>query len=72
MKVKEQVKELHDLSDAELNRELGESQRELQNLRFRLGTRQLSNTSEVYKVKHKIARIKTVLRERQLGIHSHG
>lgn len=62
------VEEIRALSSEELAKKLEEAYEELFNLRFRLATRQLANTSELGKVKKKIARIKTVLRERELGI----
>jgi large subunit ribosomal protein L29 len=46
---------------------LEEAQRELFNLRFRLATKQLTNHREVRRAKRRIARIKTVLRERELA-----
>ena len=59
--------EIRELSDAELEKQLEESRRELFNLRFRLSTRQLANHREVRKVKKKIARMETIKRERQLA-----
>ena len=58
--------ELRPMSTEELTRQLEEGHRELFNLRFRLATRQLANYREVRKVKRNIARIETVLREREL------
>ncbi|MFP3974899.1 MAG: 50S ribosomal protein L29 [Dehalococcoidia bacterium] len=51
----------------ELRRELENSHQELFNLRFRWATRQLTNFREINKVKKKIARIKTVMREMELS-----
>lgn len=62
------VEEIRTLSNEELLKRLEEAHQELFNLRFRLATRQLVNHREIPKVKRKIARIKTVLRERELGI----
>lgn len=62
------VKETRELSTEELTKQLEESHQELFNLRFRLSTKQLVNHREVRRVKRKIARIKTLLRERELGI----
>jgi large subunit ribosomal protein L29 len=56
------------LSNEELLKKLGEAHEELFNLRFRLATRQLTNHREIPRVKRKIARMKTILRERELGI----
>lgn len=62
------VEEIRALSNEELLKRLEETHQELFNLRFRLATRQLVNHREIPKVKRKIARMKTVLRERELGI----
>ncbi len=59
--------EIRGLSDSDLAGQLEEAQRELFNLRFRLATKQLTNHREVRRAKRKIARIKTVLRERELA-----
>jgi len=55
------------LKPKELAKQLEEARQELFNLRFRHATRQLANYSELGKAKKKIARIKTVIRERELG-----
>ena len=62
------VEEIRTLGDEELWAKLEEAHEELLNLRFRLATRQLVNHREIPKVKKKIARIKAILRERELGI----
>ena len=54
------------LSPEALAKQLEEAHKELFNLRFRLATRQLINYNEIHRVKRKIARIKTVMREREL------
>ena len=59
--------EIRALGDAELSKKLEESHQELFNLRFRLATRQLVNYSELPRVKKKIARINTIITERELG-----
>ena len=58
--------ELRDLSDVELANKLNETHRELFNLRFQHVTRQLANYKRLEQVRHDIARIKTILREREL------
>ena len=58
--------ELRDLTDMDLTERLGASYKEMFNLRFRLATRQLANHREYPKVKREIARIKTVMREREI------
>ena len=55
------------LSNEELMRKLEEAHEELFNLRFRLATRQLSNHREIPRVKKRIARMNTILTERELG-----
>ena len=58
--------ELRALTVNDLRDQLEATHRELFNLRFRLATRQLANSSEVKKVRRKIARFHTILRERAL------
>ena len=62
------LKEFRDLSTGDLKKQLEETHQELFNLRFRLSTKQLVNHREVRRVKRKIARLETLLRERELGI----
>ena len=59
--------EIRVLSDEELFKKLEEAHEELFNLRFRLATRQLGNHREIPRVKRRIARMKTILTERELG-----
>ena len=60
--------EIRTLNNEELLTKLEEANEELFNLRFRLATRQLGNHREIPRLKRRIARIKTILRERELGI----
>ena len=60
------VSDVRDLSDSDVTKELERSQRELMNLRFRLATKQLANTSEMGRIKKTIARLQTVIKEREL------
>jgi large subunit ribosomal protein L29 len=60
--------EIRSLNNEELTKKLEEAHEELFNLRFRLATRQLGNHREIPEVKRRIAKIKTILRERELGI----
>jgi len=60
--------EVRTVADAELLKRLGEARQELFNLKIRLSTRQLANHRELPKVKKKIARMETILKERELGI----
>lgn len=60
--------ELRELTDDELTDKLRESKEELFNLRFQSATGQLTNNRRLRIVRHEIARIYTVLRERELGL----
>ena len=62
------VEEFRALSLEEMAKQLEEAHQELFNLRFRLSTRQLVNHREVRMVKKKIARFKTIIKEKELGI----
>jgi len=61
------AKEVRSLTDVELTQKLHEAHQELFNLRFRLATKQLDNTSRVSVVRREIARVKTIMRERELA-----
>ena len=61
MKSKDFLKELANMSLAELNDELVAAKKELFNLRFQNATNQLDNTSRIKEVRRNIARIQTVL-----------
>jgi large subunit ribosomal protein L29 len=60
--------ELRELSNDELVARLKESKEELFNLRFQMATGQLDNNRRLRVVRHDIARIYTVMRERELGL----
>ncbi|HHY07807.1 MAG: 50S ribosomal protein L29 [Lawsonella sp.] len=60
--------ELRELSNADLEAKLRENKEELFNLRFQLATGQLDNNRRLGVVRKDIARIYTVLRERELGL----
>jgi len=62
------VGELRNLDDAELTSKLREAKEELFNLRFQGATGQLENHGRLRAVRKDIARIYTILRERELGI----
>jgi len=66
------VEEIRALSSKDLAKQLEEAHQELFNLRFRLATRQLVNHREIPRVKRKIARLKTIIRERELDIKHPG
>jgi large subunit ribosomal protein L29 len=58
---------LVELSLAELVAELRESKQEALNLRFRNATGQLDNTAEMGRVRRQIARINTLIRQREIA-----
>ena len=62
--------ELRELNAEELAEKLRESKEELFHLRFQMATGQLSNNRRLRVVRREIARIYTVLRERELGLAS--
>ena len=62
------IDKLAELSNENLVEKLRESKEELFNLRFQAATGQLENPGRIRSVKRDIARIYTVLRERELGI----
>ena len=65
-----QVGELRNLDNEELVAKLREAKEELFNLRFQGATGQLENHGRLRAVRKDIARIYTILRERELGITS--
>jgi large subunit ribosomal protein L29 len=66
-KDRQQVDELRDLSDDDLAKDLEETYRRLFTSRLQVSTRQLANTSLPRKTRQRIARIKTIQRERELA-----
>lgn len=61
------ISELRELDEEELEGRLNEYRRELLNLRFQLGTGALDNVSRVSQVRKDVARVLTVLRDRDLA-----
>ena len=59
--------EVRALADAELESRLGEAKQELFNLRFQLVTGQQDNTARIGHTKRLVARIETILREREIA-----
>jgi len=59
---------LRDLEETDLVSRLQEAKKELFNLRFQSATGQLDNNSRLRTVRREIARIYTIMRERELGI----
>ena len=68
MKTKEFIEELNSKNVAELNNDLVEAKKELFNLRFQNATNQLSNTSRITLVRKNIARIQTVLTQKEKAL----
>ena len=64
MKTKKYLEDLKGLSVAELNAQLVEAKKELFNLRFQNATNQLDNTGRIKEVRRNIARIQTVITEK--------
>ena len=62
-----EIDDIRATTDVELSEELDSTHRELMNLRFRVATMQLANVNEIRKVRKRIARINTVIRERELS-----
>ncbi len=62
------VKELREMTDAELQKKLVDTKEELFRLRFQNATGQLDNPMKIKEVRRRIACVKTVIRERELGI----
>jgi large subunit ribosomal protein L29 len=60
--------EFRELHDDELETRLREAKEELFNLRFQMATGQLDNNRRLRTVRHEIARIYTIVRERELGL----
>jgi large subunit ribosomal protein L29 len=65
------VDELRELEEDQLEDRMRTARRELYELRFKHAVGQLENSSQINKVRHDIARIMTVLSERELGIVTH-
>jgi large subunit ribosomal protein L29 len=62
-----EAREIRAIATEEIQRKLGEAQEEFFNLRFQWSTRQLKDTNRLTQVKRDIARLKTILRERELA-----
>ena len=60
----EKTTEIRDLSDAEIEEKIGQTQEELFRLRFRGATQQLEDPALIRKLRRSVARMKTILRQR--------
>ena len=68
MPTNSQAAELRELPDDELVTRMESAKEELFNLRFQLATGQLDNPARMKQVRHDVARIATVLREREIEL----
>ncbi len=64
--------EIRNLSRVEIVRRLDEAHQELFNLRFQFATGQLKNTTRLAEVRHDIARLRTIMREKELAEQKEG
>ena len=62
-----ELKKMRDMTGAELNTELSKMKKELFNLRFQPATGQLENPIQMRELKRDIARVKTIIREKELA-----
>ena len=67
MKTRDRRKELREKEDAELGFDLKTLQKELFDLRFKSSAEALSNPSRISAIRRDVARIRTLLRQRELG-----
>jgi len=68
VKTKNFVEELRNKSSEELNNDLVVAKKELFNLRFQNATNQLNNTARIKEVRKNIARIQTIITQKQKGL----
>ena len=62
-----ELKKMRELTEVELNTELDKMKKELFNLRFQHVTGQLENPVKMRELKRNIARVKTIIREKELA-----
>ena len=62
-----ELKKMRDMTEVELNTELSKMKKELFNLRFKHATGQLENPVQMRELKRNIARVKTIIREKELA-----
>ena len=62
-----ELKKMRELTEVELNTELSKMKKELFNLRFQHATGQLENPVQMRELKRDIARVKTIIREKELA-----
>jgi large subunit ribosomal protein L29 len=66
-RLKMEIDDIRTLIDEDLAEEFDATKRELMNLRFRAATMQLADVTEIRSARKRIARINTVIRERELA-----
>ncbi|HJO60507.1 MAG TPA: 50S ribosomal protein L29 [SAR202 cluster bacterium] len=62
-----EIDDIRNMNDQDLEENLDSMRKDLMNLRFRTATMQLTDTNEVKRTQRKIARIMTVIREREIS-----
>ena len=62
-----ELKKMREMTEVELNNELAKMKKELFNLRFQHVTGQLENPVKMREIKREIARVKTIIREKELA-----
>ena len=62
-----ELKKMREMTEVELNSELAKMKKELFNLRFQHATGQLENPVQMRELKRNIARVKTIIREKELA-----
>jgi len=62
-----ELKKMREMTDLELNAELANMKKDLFNMRFQHVTGQLENPIKMREIKRNIARVKTIIRENELG-----
>ena len=62
-----ELKKMRNMTEVELNAELSKMKKELFNLRFQHATGQLENPVKMRELKKDIARVKTIIREKELA-----
>ena len=65
-----ELKKMRELTEVELNAELAKMKKELFNLRFQHATGQLENPVKMRELKKDIARVKTIIREKELKVQA--
>ena len=62
-----EIDDIRNMNDQDLMESLDSTQKDLMNMRFRIATMQLSDTNSVKRTQRKIAKIMTVIREREIS-----